>query len=200
MEYMRSHNSCLSDIDECAVENGGCHHTCHNTPGSFECRCNSGYSLASDGRTCNGKEVPIDSIWNKSLFSSAEPPGEPRNVAVSNVGQRSATVSWTPPHNSFPNSLTAVSSYHITASQNQFQDQGNRVATTGDQSRMYEFTNLEEFTTYSLRVAASNSFREGGASGAIEATTLEAGLFATVEVCVMFVLTCSKQTYCVAVA
>ena len=26
------------DIDECAVENGGCHHTCVNTPGGVDCR------------------------------------------------------------------------------------------------------------------------------------------------------------------
>ena len=57
----------LPDVDECAVENGGCHHSCHNTAGSFECRCGSGYSLASDGKTCNGEDAPICYISNKKL-------------------------------------------------------------------------------------------------------------------------------------
>ncbi|CAI8005516.1 Receptor-type tyrosine-protein phosphatase F [Geodia barretti] len=150
-----SGDSCNNDINECAVDNGGCHHTCHNTAGSFECRCNSGYSLASDGRTCN------------------EPPAVPRNIVVSNVGKRTATVSWVPPPNTFPNQLTAVSAYRICASQNQFQE-GNRVVTAGQQSRMYEFTNLEEYTAYFFHVAAFNSFGEGASNDPIEATTLEA--------------------------
>jgi hypothetical protein len=150
-----SGDSCTNDINECAVDNGGCHHICHNTAGSFECRCNSGYSLASDGRTCN------------------EPPAVPRNIVVSNVGKRTATVSWVPPPNTFPNQLTAVSAYRISASQNQFQE-GNRVVTAGQQSRMHEFTNLEEHTTYSFRVTAFNSFGEGASNDPIEATTLEA--------------------------
>ena len=27
------------DVNECLVENGGCHHTCVNTPGGVSCRC-----------------------------------------------------------------------------------------------------------------------------------------------------------------
>ena len=30
----------------------GCDQQCVNTPGSFECRCSSGYVLSSDGKTC----------------------------------------------------------------------------------------------------------------------------------------------------
>ena len=56
----------LPDVDECAVENGGCHHSCHNTAGSFECRCGSGYSLASDGKTCNGEDAPSVCTFNKN--------------------------------------------------------------------------------------------------------------------------------------
>ena len=35
--------------------NGGCSHTCVNTPGSFICYCNDGYSLDIDELTCSGK-------------------------------------------------------------------------------------------------------------------------------------------------
>ena len=44
---------CLtSDIDECAVDNGGCDETCINTNGSYSCQCNSGLKLLSDKKSC----------------------------------------------------------------------------------------------------------------------------------------------------
>ena len=42
------------DIDECALANGGCHHICDNTNGSFSCMCDEGYELDEDGQQCNG--------------------------------------------------------------------------------------------------------------------------------------------------
>ena len=101
-------------------------------------------------------------------------PSEPRNVRVSDVGQRSATVSWDPPTNTFSNPLTDVSAYRVTASQNVIQD-GNHVATEEKLSRKHKFTNLEEFTNYSFSVSASNTFGYGAASEPKEATTLQAG-------------------------
>ncbi|KAL9968058.1 hypothetical protein ACROYT_G026384 [Oculina patagonica] len=42
-----------SDIDECAVSNGGCSHRCVNTAGGYKCECpDPGLSLALDKRTC----------------------------------------------------------------------------------------------------------------------------------------------------
>ena len=45
--------SCL-DIPECALGRDDCHvnATCSETPGSFECTCNQGFS--GDGRDCQG--------------------------------------------------------------------------------------------------------------------------------------------------
>ena len=45
---------CL-DIDECRNNIDGCTQNCTNTPGSYYCSCNIGYSLASDGHTCEGR-------------------------------------------------------------------------------------------------------------------------------------------------
>ena len=49
----------LIDIDECAVDNGGCDHICVNKPGSFECQCKEGYLLGDDGKTCTGNKLQI---------------------------------------------------------------------------------------------------------------------------------------------
>ena len=36
-----------------------CDHSCSNTDGSFICLCDSGFTLASDGHTCNGILIEI---------------------------------------------------------------------------------------------------------------------------------------------
>ena len=41
------------DIDEC--QNKPCDHKCYNQYGSYRCGCNSGFTLADDGRTCTGR-------------------------------------------------------------------------------------------------------------------------------------------------
>ena len=48
-------NPFTSDIDECADATNNCdsNATCINTPGSFTCTCNQGYT--GNGTTCEGK-------------------------------------------------------------------------------------------------------------------------------------------------
>ena len=41
--------------NDCAANPNVCEHTCHISNSSFYCSCNSGYRLASNGRTCDGK-------------------------------------------------------------------------------------------------------------------------------------------------
>ena len=42
------------DVNECEVQNGGCAHLCENLPGSFACKCNPGFLLEEDGKSCEG--------------------------------------------------------------------------------------------------------------------------------------------------
>lgn len=49
----------LADVDECAVNKGGCNQICHNTVGSYYCSCSNGYQLSSDNHTCNGENLTL---------------------------------------------------------------------------------------------------------------------------------------------
>ena len=43
------------DINECSLNTDQCAQNCQNTQGSYTCSCNSGYTLSSNGRSCNGQ-------------------------------------------------------------------------------------------------------------------------------------------------
>ncbi|XP_075056266.1 growth arrest-specific protein 6 [Mixophyes fleayi] len=44
--------TCSTDVNECAVLNGGCSYKCVNKPGTYHCMCQSGYHLLANNRTC----------------------------------------------------------------------------------------------------------------------------------------------------
>ena len=46
----------LTDVNECAINNGGCAGTCVNLIGGYECQCASGYVL-SNNISCTGKNL-----------------------------------------------------------------------------------------------------------------------------------------------
>ena len=45
------------DNNECEGGANECEQLCENTPGSFTCACESGYTVDSDGVTCVGTSV-----------------------------------------------------------------------------------------------------------------------------------------------
>ena len=51
---------CITDIDECSSDNGGCKQTCSNTLGNFSCSCPAGYHQdPTDLTKCLGKKTKI---------------------------------------------------------------------------------------------------------------------------------------------
>ena len=60
----------VTDIDECATDNGGCSQICTNTIGSYVCSCRFGYTIGKDGKMCYGErhvckhlQLMTASIW-----------------------------------------------------------------------------------------------------------------------------------------
>ena len=59
----------VSDINECAEMNGGCQQLCFNTDGSRLCSCKHGYTLNSDGYSCDGEyHTPTTSYFLFLVF------------------------------------------------------------------------------------------------------------------------------------
>lgn len=48
-------NFIIIDVDECSTTRNNCTQICTNTIGSYQCGCNAGYMLDTDGLTCSGK-------------------------------------------------------------------------------------------------------------------------------------------------
>ena len=44
----------IIDINECVLNIDLCEHTCTNTVDSYQCSCNTGYHLESNGYNCTG--------------------------------------------------------------------------------------------------------------------------------------------------
>ena len=53
----------VSDINECAEMNGGCQQLCFTTNGSRLCSCKNGYTLHSDGYSCDGEYHTPTASW-----------------------------------------------------------------------------------------------------------------------------------------
>ena len=75
------------DVNECIDGSNNCEQVCENTEGSFSCSCNSGFTLASDGRSCTADPVEPDGICGGTLTSSSgsfQTPGWPNSYPQEN--------------------------------------------------------------------------------------------------------------------
>ena len=107
---------------------------------------------------------------------TAVPPLPPTNLQVSNISTRAATLTWQAPVVSFLNSLTAVSSYQVTATQGQFPNVSDIHVEVGASVIRYTFPQtLEEYTVYECTIKARNAFGLGSATQPVELRTLQAG-------------------------
>ena len=62
-----------NDINECQSSNGGCGQVCVNQPGSYQCSCNSGYTLDGNGRTCSRIQCPNPPAIDGFVFTCMAP-------------------------------------------------------------------------------------------------------------------------------
>lgn len=68
--------------DLCATGDHDCEQVCLSSPGSYTCACHQGFTLNSDGKTCNGQWTRLGKPWGGqeggSLgFSPGDPAGLP---------------------------------------------------------------------------------------------------------------------------
>lgn len=69
-----------TDVNECRrpLERRVCHHSCHNTVGSFLCTCRPGFRLRADRVSCEGEQPACrPGPWPQALPPQQAPPGPP---------------------------------------------------------------------------------------------------------------------------
>ena len=104
------------------------------------------------------------------------PPQPPTNLQVSGIGSRTTTLTWQAPVITFLNLLTAVSSYQVMATQEQFANVSDIYVDVDANSTTYTFPQtLEEYTVYTCTVKARNAFGLGNATQPVTLRTLQAG-------------------------
>lgn len=60
---------CAADENECEAGNP-CSHACHNVMGTYYCSCPRGLTISADGRTCQGIQLPSESVLSAWLLHS----------------------------------------------------------------------------------------------------------------------------------
>ena len=105
------------------------------------------------------------------------PPLPPTNLQVSGIGSRTATLTWQAPVVTFLNSLTAVSSYQVMATQEQFANVSDIYVDVDANTTTYTFPQTM-YTVYTCTVEARNAFGLGSATHPATLRTLQSGMMA----------------------
>ena len=122
--------------------------------------------------TCSG--LPKDDL---ASHLNLVPPLPPTNLQVSGIGSRTATLTWQAPVVTFLNSLTAVTSYQVMATQEQFANVSDIYVNVDANVTTYTFLQtLEEYTFYTCTIKARNAFGLGNATQPVTLRTLQSGM------------------------
>ncbi|XP_068220454.1 LOW QUALITY PROTEIN: uncharacterized protein [Palaemon carinicauda] len=74
--HLGADNHTCEDVDECAINNGGCSHICLNTFGQIFCTCPEGFIMAMDWKTCEDiNECDHEEISSKCEHGCINTPG-----------------------------------------------------------------------------------------------------------------------------
>ena len=82
----------IIERNECDEISNQCEQNCHNIAGSYNCSCNTGYTLNSDGHACDGRQglttPAIEAHYNDCIqisMSVIQLPPMTVNISVSTL-------------------------------------------------------------------------------------------------------------------
>ena len=165
------------DLDECEENQHNCEHTCVNTEGSYTCKCDYGYILHTDGKSC----IKIDPCVNSPCDHSCHPvngtltgflcscndgfvlqpdktsckphtPSPPKDIKVDALDQVSLRINWT------MSNLYDIESYQIRYHRSSFPEEETSVIVHDATTRSVLLVGLDSDTLYNISMTSNTRF------------------------------------------